>query len=128
MYEAEVLTVYRMIQSAPLNVRETHLVRLIEGAMWKRSAWGDDLTATGLAARVLLAELWRGILRTGLGGRREVPMDSLLFQLALRGDPPDEAGKPASLELKQAEVETMLQRWIGPRLGRPVDIGTRDKE
>ena len=43
---------YRMIQSAPLNLRETHLVRLIQGAMWKRSAWGDDFTATGLAARI----------------------------------------------------------------------------
>ena len=124
MYGAEVLTLYRMIQSAPLNVRETHLVRLIQGAMWKRSAsWGDDCTGTGLAARVPLAELWREILRTGLVGRREVPMDNLLFQLALRGGPPDEAGKPTSLGLNQAEGETMFPWWIGPRPGRPVHIG-----
>ena len=47
----EGLILYRAIQSAPLTMREAHLVRLIKGAIRKESAWGEDFTATELADR-----------------------------------------------------------------------------
>ena len=43
---------YRVIKSAPLYVHEAHLVRLIQRAIRKKSAWGEDFTATELAARI----------------------------------------------------------------------------
>ena len=43
---------YRVIQSAPLTLREAHLVRLVQRAIRKKSAWGEHFTATELAARI----------------------------------------------------------------------------
>ena len=43
---------YRVIQGSPLGVREAHLVRLIQKALRKKSAWGKEFTATELAARI----------------------------------------------------------------------------
>ena len=43
---------YRVIQSAPLTLREAHLVRLVQRAIRKKSAWGEYFTATELAARI----------------------------------------------------------------------------
>ena len=46
------LILYRVIQSSPLYVREAHVVRLIQRAMRKKSVWGEEFTATELAARI----------------------------------------------------------------------------
>ncbi len=43
---------YRVIQSAPLTLREAHLVLLIKKAIRKKSAWGEYFTATELADRI----------------------------------------------------------------------------
>ena len=43
---------YRVIKSAPLTLREAHLVRLIQRAVRKKSAWGEHFTATELAGRI----------------------------------------------------------------------------
>ena len=43
---------YRVIQSAPLGVYEAQLVRRIQRAIRKKSAWGEHFTATELAARI----------------------------------------------------------------------------
>ena len=48
----EVLILYRVIQSSPLFAREAHLIRLIQRAIRKKSVWGEDFTATELAARI----------------------------------------------------------------------------
>ena len=48
----EVLILYRVIQSAPLTVIEAHLVRLVQRAIRKKSAWGEYFTATELVAGI----------------------------------------------------------------------------
>ena len=48
----EAFILYRVIKNSPLNVREAHLVRLIQKAIRKKSAWGADFTSTELAARI----------------------------------------------------------------------------
>ena len=48
----EVLILYRVIQSAPLAMYEADMVRRIQRAIRKKSAWGEHFTATELAARI----------------------------------------------------------------------------
>ena len=48
----EILILYRVIQSAPLTLREAHLVRLVQRAIRKKSACGEYFTATELVARI----------------------------------------------------------------------------
>ncbi len=49
---AEVMNLYRVIKSPPLTIGEARLVRLIQRAIRKKSAWGEQFTATELAGGI----------------------------------------------------------------------------
>ena len=68
--------------------------------------------------KVLLTNLWNGMLRAGLAAEKELSIEYLMFQLRLRRQTDD-----TIIIAEQAEIEDVLRRWIQYRPNFPIQVG-----